>query len=350
VPIYTSPTPTFRDVPTTNPFYSWIETAAHNDIVSGYNCGGPGEPCPGVYFRPNNLVTRGQLSKITVVAAGWSLINPVNATFNDVERNSTFYTYIETLYCHGSISGYDCGAPGEPCPGKYFRPGNNATRGQISKIAYLSLTNPPTNCGVVAPTPTPVPGTCFNYTATAGTAALIPGTTDIGNHCDDCATTVQLPFTVTVYDRVFSQVYASSNGSAIFGVASPSLYNACLPDRNLQYAVVAAQDDECTAGCGGGACATCGIFTAVTGSAPNRQFIMEWRTIRYATTETLNYEVIFTEGSNTVSVVYGAMTGNGDEEIAGIQQTAQSRWTIYACREGVLTAGSKVDYVRSACP
>src|SRR5205085_4167561 len=113
----TPPAPTFNDVPTSDPFYAYIETAAHGQVVSGYNCGGPGEPCPGVYFRPGALVTRGQLSKIVVVAARWSLVNPVTAHFNDTERNSAFYTFIETAYCHGIITGYDCGAPGEPCPG-----------------------------------------------------------------------------------------------------------------------------------------------------------------------------------------------------------------------------------------
>jgi N-acetylneuraminic acid mutarotase len=143
ITIYTPATPTFRDVPTTDPFYRYIETAAHGNIVSGYNCGGPGEPCPGVYFRPTALVTRGQLSKIIAVAAAWSLINPPNATFRDVELNSAFYTYIETAYCHQVLSGYDCGGPGEPCPGKYFRAGNNAIRGQIAKMVYNAISNLP---------------------------------------------------------------------------------------------------------------------------------------------------------------------------------------------------------------
>ncbi|MFL5733653.1 MAG: S-layer homology domain-containing protein [Chloroflexia bacterium] len=143
IPTYNPTSPTFNDVPASNAFYTYVETAAHSNIVSGYNCGGPGEPCPGVYFRSGNLVTRGQLSKIIVVAAGWGLINPTAATFNDVERNSTFYTYIETAYCHQIISGYDCGGPGEPCPAKYFRPGNNATRGQIAKIVFNAVSNLP---------------------------------------------------------------------------------------------------------------------------------------------------------------------------------------------------------------
>ncbi|MFL5734814.1 MAG: M14 family zinc carboxypeptidase, partial [Chloroflexia bacterium] len=141
IPIYTPTSPTFNDVPTTDTFYQYIETAVQRTIVSGYNCGGSGEPCPGFYFRPGNLVTRGQLSKIVVVAAGWTPFDPPSPHFLDVPRSNAFFQYVETAYCHQIISGYDCGGPGEPCPGLYFRPGGNATRAQIAKIACLAVRN-----------------------------------------------------------------------------------------------------------------------------------------------------------------------------------------------------------------
>ena len=127
LPAYHPATPTFNDVPPTQTFYQYIENAAHSNVVSGYNCGAANEPCPGVYFRPDALVTRGQLTKIIVTAAGWALINPVNAHFNDVPRGSAFYEFIETAYCHSIISGYSCGGPGEPCDAQhrpYFRQNN----------------------------------------------------------------------------------------------------------------------------------------------------------------------------------------------------------------------------------
>lgn len=57
----------FEDVPSTNPFYDYTNNIYVDGIVSGYACGGVGEPCvaPGnlPYYRPNNNVTRGQMSK-----------------------------------------------------------------------------------------------------------------------------------------------------------------------------------------------------------------------------------------------------------------------------------------------
>jgi hypothetical protein len=58
---------TFADAPSSSPFWLWIERLAGRGIISGYTCGGPGEPCdPGnhPYFRSGASATRGQTSKI----------------------------------------------------------------------------------------------------------------------------------------------------------------------------------------------------------------------------------------------------------------------------------------------
>ena len=67
----------------------------------------------------------------------WTLLNPPTATFQDVPLGSTFYREVETVYAHGVINGYACGTG---C--LEFRPSNNATRGQLSKMLWIALTNP----------------------------------------------------------------------------------------------------------------------------------------------------------------------------------------------------------------
>ena len=108
-------------------------------------------------------MTRGQLSKITVGAAGWPLVNPPRPTFNDVAPGTAFYTFVETAVCHGVISGYADGT---------FRPAANATRGQIAKIEYLALTSP-NSCGA----PTTVPATATPTAPAAPTATDTPAPT-----------------------------------------------------------------------------------------------------------------------------------------------------------------------------
>jgi hypothetical protein len=132
----------FEDVPVGSTFYDYIGRLASRGYINGYTCGGPGEPCVPPsnlpYFRPNANATRGQISKIVSNAASFN--EPVTGqTFQDVPPGATFYDFIERLASRGVMSGYPCGSvPGEPCvppeDRPYFRPNNNATRGQTSKI------------------------------------------------------------------------------------------------------------------------------------------------------------------------------------------------------------------------
>jgi len=136
--------PTFADVSAASPFYSYIETGVAHGIISGYSCGGPGEPCVNnqPYFRPGADITRGQLSKVIVLARGYALPIPNTPTFVDVPAGHPFFSYIEAMAAQGVVSGYSCGDPGEPCPGLYFRAGNSATRGQVSKFVTIAYGGP----------------------------------------------------------------------------------------------------------------------------------------------------------------------------------------------------------------
>ena len=72
IPIRTAGGPHFSDVPPSNPFYAYIETAYLRGMITGYADG---------TFRPGAVITRGQLAKVVVVAEGWPLLNPSRATF-----------------------------------------------------------------------------------------------------------------------------------------------------------------------------------------------------------------------------------------------------------------------------
>lgn len=134
----------FNDVPSSSPFYANVRCMACRGVISGYGCGAADEPCPGSYFRPGVNVTRAQISKMVAIAAGLD-DEPAGARkFQDVPEGSTFYQWVQQLANSGAISGYACGGANpangeaEPCvaPGSlaYFRPNNNTTRGQLTKI------------------------------------------------------------------------------------------------------------------------------------------------------------------------------------------------------------------------
>jgi hypothetical protein len=115
-------------VPPGHTFYPFVMCLVNRGIVSGY------ADCT---FRPNNNVTRGQLSKIVSLAANFT--DPPGAQiFEDVAPGHTFYDYVQRLANRAILGGYPCGAPGEPCIAPdnrpYFRANATATRGQLSKI------------------------------------------------------------------------------------------------------------------------------------------------------------------------------------------------------------------------
>src|SRR5439155_20529622 len=112
--------PRFSDVSPGSTFYTYIQWAACRGIIGGYADG---------TFRPGNSTTRGQVSKIVVLAAGWEIDTGGGPHFTDVPPGSAFYPYIETAYNRHIIAGYGDGT---------FRPGNNVTRGQLCKIMVLA--------------------------------------------------------------------------------------------------------------------------------------------------------------------------------------------------------------------
>jgi len=129
----------FEDVPSSNAFYEWIQRLSQRGYISGYQCGGAGEPCVSgkPYFRPNAQATRAQISKIVSNAALYN-DTPSGQLFQDVPTGHAFYTWVQRLASRSIMSGYPCGGPGEPCVApdnrSYFRPHLDATRGQVSKI------------------------------------------------------------------------------------------------------------------------------------------------------------------------------------------------------------------------
>ncbi|HET6262004.1 MAG TPA: S-layer homology domain-containing protein [Chloroflexia bacterium] len=107
--------------------YSYIECLSDRQVISGYGDG---------TFKPNNNITRGQLSKVVSNAAGFT--EPVSGqSFQDIAPGSPFYEFVQRLSVRNVIGGYPCGGAGEPCGASrlpYFRPNASTTRGQIAKI------------------------------------------------------------------------------------------------------------------------------------------------------------------------------------------------------------------------
>ena len=161
------------------------------------------------------------------------------------------------------------------------------------------------------------------YVIAQGTDRVVPGDTNIGSNCDDCDTFIPLPFNFQLYGTTYTGVNVSSNGRLDFVNANePGGYiTACLPSppsyfTGLPYdnTIFALWQDMRTDVVGDGCdsfTSGCGIFTSVSGTAPNRIFNIEWRTVlRADDTAPQNFEVRLYENdpNQRFDVIIGTLT------------------------------------------
>src|SRR5207302_7205168 len=77
--------------------------------------------------------------------------------------------------------------------------------------------------------------------------------------------------------------------------------------------------DAAQAGCTAYA-SGCGVFTSVSGSAPDRIFNIEWRTVLFGSTQLANFEVRLYEGQSRADFVYGLVDDRGSSATVGVQR------------------------------
>jgi hypothetical protein len=159
----------------------------------------------------------------------------------------------------------------------------------------------------------PVSLPCLNYNISQGTGTIRTGTTDVGNHCDDCTTAVALPFPVRFYGVTYTSANVGANGNLQFTAGQLSFGNSPLPATAFGPTIFPFWDDLRTDLAGSG------IFTSVTGTAPQRTFNIEWRVTQFSGTGSTRFQIRFFEGFDHFEFIYGPTTGVFTGAI-GVQQ------------------------------
>jgi len=209
----------------------------------------------------------------------------------------------------------------------------------------------PTPTATASPTPTPCVG---QYTISQIGGSCVQGTTDTGNHGDDVVTNIALPFPFTLYDQTYTGVNVSSNGNAQFTTTENAFTNVCLPWNSHDYTVFPYWDDLRTdnlgwAGCTGYPGGTCGIYTSVTGSAPNRIFNIEWRAVYFNNTaQHANFELRVYEGQTRFDLIYCMVDQGNTSATAGVQKN-DTIFTQYFCNGSGGAATGGQSYTLQPC-
>ncbi len=227
------------------------------------------------------------------------------------------------------------------------------------EIAGPSPTASPTATATATASPTPTatatPTACTDqYGITQIGGSVVPGTTDIGNHTDDGTTFISLPFTYQLYDQTFTSMNLSSNGNAQFTTADNYWVNSCpLPWTTHNYTIYPYWGDQRTdlglSGCAGFPGGNCGIFTSTSGTAPNRIFNIEFRTVYYNNNaQTANYELRLYEGQSRFDVIYGTVAQGNTSATAGVQKN-DTTFDQYFCNSSGGAASGGQSYTLTPC-
>ena len=194
----------------------------------------------------------------------------------------------------------------------------------------------------------------FNYTIPSSSvyaitqtngASIVTGVTDTGNHCDDCCTTIGLPFAYPFYGQSYTNVTLSSNGNLQFAGSNATPKNVCLPAFGVDQSILPQWQDLRTDGAGNG------VFTSTTGVTPNRIFNIEWRAVYYSggvSTSTVNFEVRLYENQQRFDIVYGNLNGNGNSATVGVQNNTNDV-SQFECSSGVLASGLQLSFQVPPC-
>jgi len=123
------PNPYFSDVPTTHPFFRYVQKMRELGITNG---------CSATEYCPDAPVTRGQMSVFLVrarlgVSSEAGIMFPASPYFNDVAGGHPFFVYIQKLRQMGITVG---------CTVSEYCPDQATTRAQMAAFLIRAFFTP----------------------------------------------------------------------------------------------------------------------------------------------------------------------------------------------------------------
>ncbi len=183
----------------------------------------------------------------------------------------------------------------------------------------------------------------YGYRCSVAATEWVAGDTELPLPGDDVSAAVDLPFPVVFYGERYQQAFVSSNGHLSFKAESTSLENTELPTAGEPNAAVYPFWDDLVID------ADAAVYTKVTGSAPQRGFVLEWRNaLLYGTQLRVDAEVVLHETGDIV-LAWRNLDPEQPEELGasatvGIENAAGDDALQYSFDAPVLTDGSAVRF------
>jgi len=143
----------------------------------------------------------------------------------------------------------------------------------------------------------------YSFTYSAGTYAQITGTSVIASGVDDSTVPITLPFAFTYCGTNYTTVSASSNGFVWMGSSTSYPWSNSMATTSYAPIICPLWDDLGTAS------STGNVSWTTLGTAPNRQFVVQWFDMGWTvgSATRVNFQLVLNETTNVFKFVYGTI-------------------------------------------
>ena len=192
----------------------------------------------------------------------------------------------------------------------------------------------------------PLRGDAFGYTCRAAAEPYVAGTDKLALTGDDEAQQVTLPFPVPFYGTGQRSAWIGVNGFVTFAADRVVTGgNGRLPTTGTPNNAVYPYWDDLIAD------AQSGIYTGVTGAAGHRQFVVEWRNVKFysAADQRVSFSALLGEDGQ-VSFRYKDIESardQGSSATIGIEDAAGADALLYSYEEPALVDGQSLTFTAS---
>ncbi len=150
----------------------------------------------------------------------------------------------------------------------------------------------------------------FGYSCATPEPDYIEASDPLALSGDDRSIQVTLPFAFPFYGLEYSSLRVCTNGYVSFTSTSCRFFNSSIPSADTLNAGIYPYWDDLFID------SSASMHTEVLGSAPDRQFVIEWRNARYFadSSRRVDVQIILSEGSGTILAQYRNISADNREQ------------------------------------
>jgi subtilisin family serine protease len=186
----------------------------------------------------------------------------------------------------------------------------------------------------------------FGYACRPATYAFVDATNVLDLTGDDASTSVTLPFSFPFYGQAYTTAYVSTNGFVNLLALDNSFSNTSIPNASTPNAAIYPFWDDLYVDATNGS-----VLTELVGTAPNRRFVIEWRSVRFfgnSGAPYLRFELALSE-NGTITFQYATVGSDGraqgNSATVGVENSLGTAALQYGYNQVMVSDGQAISFV-----